>query len=139
MDKKQGLFGIKDGIYLIIAPLVIILPIAYWYFTAPPPGWCAEQNRVLSEKEVIDLAGVYTAKQYGQKMIDGKQSPALLCCHFQRVEAGFWSKMFRIDEGISMGWWYERSEESIRVFNSKDKYYQVVKLLLLNPSDWMMW
>ena len=51
MDKKRGLLGIKDGIYLIIAPLVIILPISYWYFTAPPTGFCVVQNRFILDGE----------------------------------------------------------------------------------------
>ena len=54
MDKKQGLFGIKDGIYLIIAPLVIILPISYWYFNLPPEGFCQAENRILSDQEKIE-------------------------------------------------------------------------------------
>ncbi len=44
MDKKRGLFGIKEGIYLVIISLVIILPISYLYFTAPPVGWCVAEN-----------------------------------------------------------------------------------------------
>lgn len=74
---------------------------------------------------MVDLAGIYTATQYQQKTIDGKVSPPLFCCYIQRKEGGFWSKMFRVDEGVSMGWWYERNEEGRGELNPKDNYYQV--------------
>ncbi len=115
---------ISDVIYIVITVLAVVLPAAYWYFTAPPPGYCVEQGRVLSDKEVIELAGVYGGKQYGQKMVDGKASPPLLCCYLKRREGGFWSKMFRIDEGVDIGWFYERSQEAMQIFNIKDKYNQ---------------
>lgn len=123
MNKTQGMFGSKDWIYLIIL-LAITLAITCWFNTAPPPGWCVEQKRVLSEKEVIELAGVYTAERSSQKVIGGKLSPPLFC-YIQRIKGGFWSKMIRMDEGVSMSWWYERSEEDRQKFNSNDKYYQL--------------
>lgn len=66
MDKKQGLFGIKDGIYLIIAPLVIILPISYWYFNMPPEGYCQTENRRLADQERIEKVVTEILKNYPQ-------------------------------------------------------------------------
>ena len=100
MFKKQGLFGIKDGIYLIIAPLVIILPISYWYFTAPPSGFCMTKNRFLTDAEYIEFV-VPHGIQRGQKVIDGK--PVMNCCSVNR-DGGplrqmddFTAKLFRLD------------------------------------------
>jgi hypothetical protein len=137
MNKKQGLFGIKDGIYLIIVPLVIILPIGYWYFTAPPPGWCETEKRVLTNKEVIELAGVYTAKQSEQKVVDGKVLPPLNCCSLGRVESTFWSKILRIDKGIDIGWWYERSEEAIKKSDASYKYYHQMITVNSCATKWI--
>jgi hypothetical protein len=77
MDKKQGLFGIKDGIYLIIAPLVIILPIAYWYFTAPPPGFCVAQNRFIPDGELTQTSLVLLEFQRNQDKLRWNTDPKL--------------------------------------------------------------
>lgn len=64
MDKKRGLFSIKDSIYLIITPLVIILPITYWYLSAPPLGWCKSEGRILSDQEKIENVIAVILKEY---------------------------------------------------------------------------
>lgn len=129
MDKKQGLFGIKDGIYLIIAPLAIILPISYWYFTAPPPGFCAAQNRYVTDEEYIKLS---TNAYHKYRAFDGKSYSLLNCCVVERIEGGFWSKVFRIDEGVWVNWRFERNGHRIGLFLPGDvdsfvdhKFYQV--------------
>lgn len=77
MDKKQGLFGIKDGIYLIIAPLVIILPISYWYFTAPPPGFCVAQNRFIPDGELTQTSLALLEFQRNQDKLRWNTDPKL--------------------------------------------------------------
>lgn len=134
MDKKQGLFGIKDGVYLIITPLVFVLPITYWYFTAPPSGWCEAQNRVLTDAEYIDFV-VPRGTQRGQKIVDGK--PVIDCCSVDR-DGGtlkqmddFTAKLFRLDRGVEVAWSYELSEEgkSMQFASSGDKRYIEIRVI----------
>lgn len=134
MDKKQGLFGIKDGIYLIIAPLVIILPITYWYLTAPPPGFCAEQNRFLTDAEYIEFVVPHDL-QRGQKIVDGK--PVINCCSVDR-EGGFLrqmddfaAKLFRLDKGVEVTWSYELNEEgkSMQFASPGDRRYVEIRVV----------
>jgi hypothetical protein len=138
MNKKQGFFGVKDDIYLIITLLLIIFPISYWYFTAPPPGFCEAQGRIFSKKEIIDILGVYSRTQHGQKTTKGKPSSPLNCCSFAPVESGFWSKMFRIDEGIYVDWIYERSEDSMRKNDPEYKFYHQM-IIINNCATELIW
>lgn len=62
----------KDGIYLIITPLVIILPITYWYLNLPPEGYCQAENRRLTDQERIEKVVTVVLKNYPQ-VIHGKQ------------------------------------------------------------------
>ena len=102
-----------DCKYLVITPLVILLPVCYWYFTAPPPGWCAAQKRLLTDKEYIEF--VVPKLNYGQKLVDGK--PVINCCSVDRTGGmlrqvdSFVSKLFRLDTGVEVSWDYELSEE----------------------------
>lgn len=124
MHKKQGMIGIKDGIYFIIALLAIILALAYWYLTAPPPRFCVAQNRFIPEEEFVKSS--VNGKQYKQKIVNGRPS-ALNCCSITKIEGDFWSKVFRMDEGVAIGWDYERSKDAET--NPEDKYHSVGSVL----------
>ena len=126
MDKKRDLFGIKDGMYFIITPLVLILPITYWYFTAPPPGWCEAQKRVLPGSEYFKFVTDARAYYKDQKVTNGKYS-VLNCCFVYRVEGDFLSKIFRLDEGVWIDWRYERTQESRDEYDPNDKYFGVME------------
>lgn len=97
--------------------------IAYWYFTAPPAGFCVAQNRVLADVEFLN--NVSDARRYNkdQKFENGKYS-VLNCCTISRIEGDFWSKMFRVDEGVAIGWAYERKKAE-PTNPKEDKYFLV--------------
>jgi hypothetical protein len=109
--------------YLLLA---VALLIGYRYFTAPPPGFCVTQNRFITDEEYIKRA--ISVMHKGQKVVDGKRS-TLRCCYVIREEGGFLSKMFRVDEGVSVSWSFERTEEAWQNDISKDKYYQVAQTI----------
>ena len=121
-----------DGKYLVITPLVILLPVAYWYFTAPPPGWCVAQKRLLTNKEYIEF--VVPKLNDGQKVVDGK--PVINCCSVDRQggvygSGGIISKMFRLDDGVEVSWNYELSEEGkvMRHASLGETHYAEIRLV----------
>ena len=134
MHKKQGLFGIGDGIYLIIAPLLIMLPLSYWYFTSTPSGFCVAQNRFLTDAEYIKFV-VPHELQRGQKLVNGK--PVINCCSvdreggFLRQMDDFTAKLFRLDKGVEVTWSYELSEEgkSMQFASSEDQRYVEIRVV----------
>jgi len=95
MDKKQGLFGIKGGIYLIIAPLVIILPMAYWYFNLPPEGFCQAENRRLTDQERIEKVVTEVLKNYPQ-VTHGETVPK---SEFDFADGEWWLPSGKADGG----------------------------------------
>lgn len=105
--------------YLLLA---VALLIGYRYFTAPPPGFCVAQNRFISDEEYIKRS--ISVRHRDQKVVDGKRL-ILNCCVVKREEGGFLSKMFRADEGVSVSWYFERTEEAKHKDSPNDNYYDV--------------
>ena len=65
MSKNSFKAAMKgDGKYLVITPLVILLPVCYWYITLPPVDYCEVQGRVLSDKEKIEKVVVAVLNDY---------------------------------------------------------------------------
>ena len=123
-----------DGKYLVITPLVILLPVCYWYFTAPPLGYCAEKKWLLTDAEYIEFA-VPKGLQRGQKITDGK--PVINCCSVDRTGGmlrqvdSFVSKLFRFDTGVEVSWTYELSEEGKKITfaGAGDTKYAVIQVV----------
>lgn len=102
--------------------LAVALLIGYRYFTAPPLGFCVAQNRYITDEEYIKRA--ISVMHKGQKVVDGKRS-ILRCCYVIRNEGDFLSKVLRADEGVSVSWYFERTQEARDSDSPKDKYYSV--------------
>ncbi len=62
-----------------------MLPLSYWYFIAPPSGFCAAQNHFLTDAEYIKFVFPHEL-QRGQKLVYGK--PVINYCSVDR-EGGF--------------------------------------------------
>lgn len=100
--------------------------ITYRYFTAPPPGYCIANKRVLTDAEYIQFATEGYEKD--AKFIDGK--PSIHCCTVERQKQDLISKTFRFDDNVTVSWTYEMKDEDTRkVFGSKEKYYLVLRVI----------
>lgn len=106
---------------LTAIPIISAGLVAYWYFTAPPPGFCVAKNRFIPEEEFVKRAIQYQGNEH--KIINGKYS-VLACCTVSPMKHDFWSKMLRIDEGVGVGWYYERTPEAITSLDP-DRYHVV--------------
>jgi len=94
-SKGQNTTFVRKLGKMIVLPLVFIIPVtfvAYRYFTAPPPGWCAAQGRLLTDKEYVEF--VVPKLNDGQKIVDSK--PVINCCGVDRQGGVFGGRILSL-------------------------------------------
>lgn len=127
-EKQTGNMFQDIGIALLINIIVAMGWITYRYFTAPPPGFCVSQNRLLADEEYFKFVTNAHAYSKDQKVESGKYS-VLNCCEVYREKGDFLSKIFRFDEGVTISWRYERTQKSRDNHDPEDKYFGVMETI----------
>jgi len=109
---------------VLIASLALL--ITHLYFTAPPLGFCVEQNRFITVDEYIKFS---TGVRFKDQKIEDNRYSILNCCEAIKRERGFWSTIFRVDEGVGVDWYFERNEAAMASHDHEDKYYAVFHVI----------
>jgi hypothetical protein len=116
--------------FLIFFAACLALYLGYKWEMADPPGYCAAQNRSLTDDEFIELAVKEEFKSHHMNIdgsaasISGFHAKNPNCCRvLYRDEASLLDRMFHLQR-VMVHFVFERKPEDVSRYDKNDKYYE---------------